>query len=405
MNNAPLDIQALELTLTELAWVKQTDDDNPRISLWVPSPTAKLEPAVIREEAGVFLPHNPEAPDFERIAYRALTELADLSAANVVEELATSQLRLERSLDKFVVSTDGPAVRSGVVEWHMGARLVEGLGEVLKSGARVSHEPKRWYQGSHRVIANNYLDSCLMGQTEVGSYVVKAFVPATAALSISNSAKMKKHSQVSSREVTETVFASVQATKEVLEEFRKDKDPDAFGWAMTQGVSVEMLTGFRNLIGTDETEVSVEFIKTEADEPSVVSYRGAVVLEPTLTEAVEAGIATLKQAPQPTEMVVAGEVIGLMRQWDEPDSRRIKMRGTGRDGKTRVFTGHLNESDYDKALEAHGRGVFLEVSGIAEKAEFLEVRGVRVTNARVSGEGETESRSGTLEQLDLLQER
>ncbi|CAB0519373.1 hypothetical protein FRC0337_01616 [Corynebacterium diphtheriae] len=405
MNNAPLDIQALELTLTELAWVKQTDDDNPRMSLWVPSPTAKLEPAVIREEAGVFLPHNPEAPDFERIAHRALTELADLSAANVVEELATSQLRLERSLDKFVVSTDGPAVRSGVVDWRMGARLVEGLGEVLKSGARVSHDPKRWYQGSHRVIANNYLDSCLMGQTEVGSYVVKAFVPATAALSISNSAKMKKHSQVSSREVTETVFASVQATKEVLEEFRKDKDPDAFGWAMTQGVSVEMLTGFRNLIGTDETEISVEFIKTEADEPSVVSYRGAVVLEPTLAEAVEVGIATLKQAPQPTEMVVAGEVIGLMRQWDEPDSRRIKMRGTGRDGKTRVFTVHLNESDYDKALEAHGRGVFLEVSGVTEKAEFLEVRGVRVTNVRVSGEGKMESRSGTLEQLDLLQDR
>lgn len=166
-----------------------------------------------------------------------------------------------------------------------------------------------------------------------------------------------------------------------------------------------MLTGFRNLIGTDETEISVEFIKTEADEPSVVSYRGAVVLEPTLAEAVEVGIATLKQAPQPTEMVVAGEVIGLMRQWDEPDSRRIKMRGTGRDGKTRVFTVHLNESDYDKALEAHGRGVFLEVSGVTEKAEFLEVRGVRVTNVRVSGEGKMESRSGTLEQLDLLQDR
>lgn len=403
MNNAPLDIQALELTLTELSWVKQPDD-NPRMSLWVPSSTAKLEPAVIREEAGVFLPHNPEAPDFQRIVYRAMTELAELSAANVVEELATSQLRLERSLDKFVVSTDGPAVRNGVVDWRIGARLVKGLEEVLESGARASHEYKRWFKSANRVIGDNYLDSCLMGQTEVGSYVVKAFVPATVPLSISNSAKMKKHSQVSSREVSETVFTSVQATKEVLEEFRRDGNPDAFNWAMTQGVSVEMLTGFRNLIGTDETEIAVEFIKTQADEPSVVSSRGSVVLEPTLTESVEVGIATLKDAPHPTEMVVSGEVIGLMRQWDAPDSRRIKMRGAGRDGKTRVFTVYLNEADYDRALEAHGRGVLLEVSGVTEKAEFLEVRGVRVTNARVSAESEAEARGGSLEQLDLLRD-
>ncbi|MDK8483684.1 hypothetical protein QP944_11325 [Corynebacterium sp. MSK105] len=403
MNNAPLNIQALELTLTELSWVKQSED-NPRMSLWVPSPTAKLETAVVREEAGVFLPHNPEAPDFQRIIHRALTELADLSAANVIEELATSQLRLERALDKFVVSTDGPTVRSGVVDWRIGARLVAGLEEVLKSGAKASQEYMRWFRRSNLVIADNYLDSCLMGQTEVGSYVVKAFVPATVPLSISNSAKIKKSSQLSSREVSETVFTSVQATKEVLEEFRKNGNPDAFNWAMTQGVSVEMLSGFQSLIGADETEISVEFIKTKADEPSVVSSRGAVVLEPTLTEAVEVGIATLRQEPQSLEMVVAGEVIGLMRQWDEPDSRRIKMRGTGRDGKTRVFTVRLNEADYDKALEAHGRGVFLEVDGVAEKAEFLEVRRVRVTNARVSGESEVAERGGSGEQLDFLRD-
>lgn len=403
MNDAPLDIHTLELTLTELSWVKQPGD-NPRMSLWVPSSKAKLEPAVIREEAGVFLPHNPEAPDFPRIVHRAMTELAELSAANVVEELATSQLRLERSLDKFVVSTDGRAVRNGVVDWRIGARLVKGLEEVLESGARASHEYKRWFKRANRVIGENYLNSCLMGQTEVGSYVVKAFVPATIPLSISNSAKMKKHSQVSSREVSETVFTSMQATKEVLEEFRRERNPDAFNWAMTQGVSVEMLRGFRKLIGADDTEITVEFIKTKDDEPSVVSSRGSVVLEPTLTESVEVGIATLKDAPHRTEMVVSGEVIGLMRQWDAPDSRRIKMRGTGRDGKTRVFTVYLNEADYDKALEAHGCGVLLEVSGVTEKAEFLEVSDVRVTNARVSAENEAEAGGGSPKQLDLFRD-
>ena len=405
MTDNILSLDALELTLEELGWEGHTGF-NPKLKIWRPTSLAKLEPFVgDTSSARVFVPMDAKAPDFEPLLHAAAAEFANLSAANVVEELATSQLRLERSLDKFVVSTDGPAVRNGVVDWRIGARLVEGLGEVLKSGARVSHDPKRWYQGTHRVIANNYLDSCLMGQTEVGSYVVKAFVPANVPVSISNSAKVKKQSQIEAREVSATVFASVQATKEVLEEFRKNGNPDAFGWASTQGVSVEMLSGFQHLIGADETEISVEFIKSKADETSLVSYRGAVVLEPSLQEAVEVGIATLKEAPRPTEMVVAGEVIGLMRQWDAPDSRRIKMRGAGRDGKTRVFTVHLNEADYDKALEAHGKKVLFQVSGVAEKGQFIEVHHVRVTNAQVSKES-TENQSGhrgdSEEQLDLL---
>lgn len=404
MTNSPVDIQALELTLTELEWVKHSDDSNSRLSLWIPSSTAKLDSAVLREEAGVFLPRNPEAPDFQRIAHRALTELSELSAVNVAEEFATSQLRLEQALDKFVVATDGPSVRSGAVNWRMGARLVEGLGDVLKAGARASHDYKRWFQNSHRVIADNYIDSCLMGQTEVGSYIVKAFVPAEVPISISNSEKMKKHAQVLSRDVSETVFTSVEATKEVLEEFNRDGNPDAFNWAHTQGVSVEMLSGFRKLISADETELSVEFIKTTGSDTPTVSYQGAVVIEPTLANAVEVGIETLKEVPLPTTMHVAGEVIGLMRKWDAPDSRRIKMRARGQDGKTRVFTVHLSQADYDKALEAHGRGVFLEVNGTADRSEFLEVRNIRVTNERVDREGEAEARDGLRRQLDLLRD-
>ena len=108
MNNAPLDIQALELTLTKLAWVKQTDSDNQHMSLWVPSPTAKLKPTVIREAAGVFLPNNPEAPDFQRIIHRALTELVDLSAVNVVEELSTTQRHLKELAEQRPVGQSAP---------------------------------------------------------------------------------------------------------------------------------------------------------------------------------------------------------------------------------------------------------------------------------------------------------
>ncbi|OHO67091.1 hypothetical protein HMPREF2692_06940 [Corynebacterium sp. HMSC036D03] len=404
MNNTLLNFEALELTLAELAWEQQTGE-NPHVSLWVPSPTAKLEPTVNRDEAGIFLPSNPEAPDFQRIAQRALAALIELSAANVLEELATSQLRLERALDKFVVSTDGPTVRNGVIGWRVGANLVTGLSEVLSSGARAAHQNLRWYSGASNVIANNYLDSCFMGQTEVGSYIVKAFIPAQASVAVSNSKKAKKQSQISTREVSEIVLASVQATKEVLEEFSEHHNPEAFEWAATQGVSVEMLSGVKNLVNAEETELSVEFMRLGAEKAKSSPRQSSVVFEPTLREALEVGVSTLKKQPRPTELRVTGEVIGLMREWDEPNSRRIKMRGKGPKGKLRVYTVHLNEADYDRAMKAHQQQLLFEVKGLAEKGRFVKVQGARVTNASVSEDKENRRRRKTGEapgQLELL---
>lgn len=373
MKDADLTIETLELTLFELGWYKQAST-NPKMSLWLPSARTKLDPNVFREEAGVFLPSDKEAPDFHRLLQRAASELARLSAENVLEEFDTSEMRISRKLDKFVASTDGPAVQSGVVDWRIGANLVKGLSEILMSGARAAHQNKRWYNGTSKVIANNYLDSCLMGQTEVGSYVVKAFVPADAIVPISNSKKVKKQSQMTARQVSETVLASVEATKEVLEEFTRDHNPEAFEWAMTQGVSVEMLDGFRSLISAEETEISVEFIGLTPDERERAPQRSTVVLKPTLREAVEVGFSTLRETPHPNELVVAGEVIGLMRQFDEPDSRRIKMRGPAPDGKTRVFTVHLGQDDYEQAMQAHKKQVLFQVNGTADKGRFIEVK-------------------------------
>ncbi|MFS0213604.1 hypothetical protein ACL1FZ_06100 [Corynebacterium striatum] len=400
MNTEAVTSEALEMTLKELGWIYQ-ESSNPRMSLWIPSAVAKLEPTTLREEAGVFLPQYPDSPDFDRLIHRAVNELAELSADNVLEELAFSRLRIKRDLDKFVVSTDGPAVQSGIVDWRRGANLINGLSEILKSGARVTHDPKRWFRGASRVVADNYLDSCLMGQTEVGSYVVKAFVPAGDIVPVSNSARTKNQSQMTARHVSKTVFASLQATLQALEDFQKNHDTAAFEWGMTQGVSVEMLTGVRELLGTDETEVSLECASADASDTKNKPYRGTLVLEPTLREAVEVGVETMRKSPPPTRVTIVGEVTVLMRECGEPNSRRIKMRGHAPDGRARVYTVHLNQEDYDKALEAHGKQVLFRVEGKADKGKFTEVAKVHVTRESVSGEL-SRPQDEVTEQLDLL---
>lgn len=126
MNGVPCTLQALEPALDELAWEERRSGDE-RMVLWVLTQAARLKSGVEYEDAGVFLPQNPQAPDFARILHRAIGELAELSAANILETLETSRLSVEHTLDKFTVATDGAAVRSGIIDWTIGARLVEGL--------------------------------------------------------------------------------------------------------------------------------------------------------------------------------------------------------------------------------------------------------------------------------------
>lgn len=400
----PFSLDAIELTLSELGWVSQ-DNDSPKMKLWVPSANANLESRVLSEEVGVFVPQDDAAPDFERLVSRAIAQLSEYSAENVLEELDVSTLRIRHSLDKFVVASEGSAVQNGLVDWNIGVDLVGGLSEILSSGAKSAHQNKAWYRGASNVIAKNYLDSCLMGQTEVGSYVVKAFVPANKPLSVSDSVKQKKQSQLIAREVSKSVFASVQATHEVLDEYLKEKRPEVFEIGMTQGVSVEMLEGFGHLINNDETEISVEFVTPEMGNSSGRPFKGAVLLTPAFKEGVETGVATLKKSSSPTRLMISGEVTELKRVWDDPDSARIKMRAASPRGKMRTYTVHLKSDDYESAVLAHTDEKQLSVSGIAELGEFIQVERVKVTNAPVgknSKDGRDIPPKGISGQMGLL---
>ena len=109
-------LDGLELALREMNWMPH-DSANPCMTLWLPTESSRLAAAVDKGEAAVFIPVNPQAPDFNRLIHRAIQQLVSLSAENIEEELQMAELRVNKKLDKLQLRVEGESY-PGILPWQ-----------------------------------------------------------------------------------------------------------------------------------------------------------------------------------------------------------------------------------------------------------------------------------------------
>lgn len=170
-----------------------------------------------------------------------------------------------------------------------------------------------------------------------------------------------------------------------MDEYRVSGADEAIDFAVPNGVSYELLDSIQKNVGTDESEVSFEFLPTDVGEKRSEPKTAAVVFTPEHRQVAEQAKQVLSKPPQPREVSVSGEVIELHRVFDEPDSQRIRLR-SNIDGKVRHFVAFLAAEEYEKAQRAHADNVQLNVIGRVLQNRFEDITNVVVTNAPVGGE-------------------
>jgi hypothetical protein len=70
-----------------------------------------------------------------------------------------------------------PEIESGLVSLEKGALLFEGMKIMVQSSARCAHQPKPHFRARLSQQTESYLKMVRLGQTEVGSYIVKVLLP------------------------------------------------------------------------------------------------------------------------------------------------------------------------------------------------------------------------------------
>ena len=378
-------LDALTMTLYDLGWVAH-NGVNPKMTPWTPgSDSALSSHGLAPEEIGVFVPQDAQAPDFDMLIAHAVNELTRFAAVDVQEHLHDATLRLEKCLDKFRVHAQTGERYAGIVEFEHGVDLFTGMKNMLKTGAKTQVETRAKYSNAAHTAAENYLDICYLGQTEAASFIASAYVPFKKAVKLNNDTKDKKGAEVQGRVITETLLAALQGTREVLDEYLVSPADEVIDFGVSQGVSWEMLEAVQQVVGKEESEVSIEFLTLEPTGEVLKPRTSEVVFTPDHKRVASQAKEVLDKPPQPRSMSISGEVIELRRVHDDPDSQRIRLRATV-NGKPRNFVAHLGPEDYDKAQRAHKDSVLLNIRGTVLPGGFQEVEKVIVTNAPVGGE-------------------
>lgn len=378
-------LDALTMTLYDLGWVAH-DGVNPKMKPWTPGSDSVLSPHGLGpEEIGVFVPQDATAPDFDTLMAHAVGELTRFAAIDVQEHLHDATLRLEKYLDKFRVHAQTDEKYAGIVEFEQGVDLFTGMKNMLKTGAKAQVETRARYSHAAHAAAENYLNNCYLGQTEAASFIASAYVPFKKAIKLNNDTQDKKGAEVQGRVITETLLTALQGTREVLDEYLASPADEVINFGVSQGVSWEMLEAVQQVVGKEESEVSIEFLSLEPTGAVSKPRTSEVVFTPDHKRVAEQAKAVLEKAPQLRSMSISGEVVELRRVHDDPDSQRIRLRAMV-DGKVRNLVAHLGLEDYDKAQRAHKDSVLLNIRGTVLPGGFEEIEKVIVTSAPVGGE-------------------
>lgn len=331
----------------------------------------------------LLVPLDTQASDFVELMDEAIYTIGRMpresAAFAMLNRLTTTPT------DAFSFAKETPAPK-GWIQWDVGESLISAARGLLIAGAKTAREPRSYYGNRHGRFAHRFLDQVMMGQTDVSSYVVRAYVPVDYSLPISTAKQAAEgvhfegQDVISTRVVSRAVVAALESATDALDHFQRHNSISGFT-DPNVAISYESVLALKAIAeGAEYADITVSWdavdSKTEHTQGFSFDASNVPVLERAAVELAR---------PEPTQDAVATGAVHLLSRAEAGGPGVIGLTTT--DGlPTRKLRVHLSAGDYAKALEAHGIGDLVTVTGILEREGSLShLYSARVT--RVSSAG------------------
>ncbi|QWF80673.1 hypothetical protein [Amycolatopsis sp. CA-230715] len=319
----------------------------------------------------ILIPLDDSKPDFSELLTDAISSLTAFHTDAAQRVLRALAARPGDEL-KFHKDSDAP---TGTIRWDSGQGLIQSASNTLIASAKASSDRRPAFRNSNWFIAREFLQSVLMGQTEIGSYVVTAYAPPDQELFERESQKRTVARRSSAgihtgREVVEVMTGALQVTREVIDQYHDSGHVEEFDAAVEHGVSKELAVAVQGLVkDSDGASIKVEwsrdFDALLVPELSIRTGTTEVEFSPTDYPILERASIRLGSATDSLFVTVVGSVEVLTRKVGSVGVVAVNvLRGTSAK-KVRV---RLPAESYEIALEAHRRMDAIKVTGRQERS-------------------------------------
>ncbi|MBM0255513.1 hypothetical protein [Micromonospora sp. 4G55] len=192
----------------------------------------------------LIIPLDRGAPEFPQMMSAAVREVSNTDAGDLWRRVIQPRIIVDTADQfQFRKETDAPP---GTIPWKQGEELFGAARLALVAGAKSYVERLRRYSNRFGQFSNRFLDSILMGQTGVGSYIVTAYAPTDAAIPItSGSSTSGRIAQ--GRDITLHFASALEATAEAVEHYRSTSSLSGFDAGVGRGVSFELSSALESL--------------------------------------------------------------------------------------------------------------------------------------------------------------
>jgi hypothetical protein len=326
------------------------------------------------ESAEVVLPKHPGIRDFHKRFNEALTALSEFEGRSVAEVVA-DVVRMSSNL--ITVRVIGADTADGTIPINDGVLLFSKAKDLLYAAALSMYSKRKQFSGQPPKDAKAYVDSLLLGQTEIGSYVVNVIAPLPPPRPAQASGAGPEVPVAEA--VTLNLVHGLEAISKATTEFADSRSLKVFDAAVESGVSANMCDALVGFSGTQrnrdfEIRVSGAAGPMFEGETKVFNFDADAVAAVQKASDYYKGDYTLEDR----------NIWGFVKKLDRPKGEEV---GTitveaAVDGVERSIKIMLNPDEYHQAVLAHDTKVIVACSGNIHiknrRATLLNPTGFRI---------------------------
>ena len=311
----------------------------------------------------ITIPLDTDLADYKEFMLYAIQTLAGYEK-RTLDEMFLYLLNPNSDILKIRIEKNG--VEAGSIFLDDAIKVYENAKKLLGAAAQDVIKPAQYHQGRMDATVTEFLNRCRFGQTQVGSYIVSVICPMGQTDGKGNFWQIELFDDVSladdsfTRKVTKKVMTGITAVKTQI-------DNDQFSVIPSNENELISVNFYEALAGMNldnegtKVEIASEWAPTF---PVDQKTPQRILLNYNYYKPLSSIIAKMKEnVTRKTQIVGKVKKLEAVPEVEKRSAGKITLVYIDDNGKVRSATTSLDKNDYDKAIEAHTNGWYVEIVG------------------------------------------